>query len=106
MGFAENRLRVIYNPVVLPASADAADEQPGMDWFATGCPPVVLGVGKLEAQKDFAPLIHAFNKVRKERQAYLLILGEGSQRKCLEELVAKLDLTGLVRLPGFVHPVR
>jgi glycosyltransferase involved in cell wall biosynthesis len=102
MGFPENKVKVIYNPVVIPSPAKTENPKE-MDWFLPGCPPVILGVGKLESQKDFPTLIRAFNEVRKERQAHLLILGEGSQRNALEELVEELDLTHLVRLPGFVH---
>lgn len=103
LGFPENRVRVIYNPVVIPPLAEATEHPQSMDWFSPGCPPVILGVGKLEFQKDFPTLIRAFNKVRKERKAHLLILGEGSQRKSLEHLIEELNLTGLVRLPGFIH---
>jgi len=103
MRLTEGRVRVIYNPVVIPSPAEANEETYGMDWFAPGCPPVILGVGKLEAQKDFATLIHAFNRVRKERQAHLLILGDGSKRQVLEGLIEELGLAGLVRMPGFVH---
>ena len=103
LGFPKNKVKVIYNPVVIPSLAEETENLHEMDWFLPGCPPVILGVGKLESQKDFPTLIRSFNKVRKERQAHLLILGEGSQRKLLEELVLELNLAGLVRLPGFVH---
>ena len=62
----------------------------------------MLGVGRLTAQKDLATLIRAFPIVRREIPARLLILGEGKDRQSLEELVASLDLSGEVALPGAV----
>ncbi|MFO7569806.1 MAG: glycosyltransferase, partial [Smithellaceae bacterium] len=39
--------------------------------------PVILGIGRLHPQKDFPTLIHAFARVRCQRPAKLIILGEG-----------------------------
>jgi len=46
-------------------------------WFEPGAPPVVLGVGRLVPQKDFASLLRAFAIVRAGRPARLVILGGG-----------------------------
>ena len=62
----------------------------------------VLGIGRLHPQKDFGTLIRAFAKVRENRNAKLIILGEGEKRKELEELVKELDLREDIELPGFV----
>jgi glycosyltransferase involved in cell wall biosynthesis len=97
------RIRVIQNPVLIPSFADEPPEAATMDWFQPGSPPVILGAGKLEIQKDFATLISAFAHVRRRMPAHLLILGEGSQRQALEKLVADLGLRDSVRLPGFTR---
>jgi glycosyltransferase involved in cell wall biosynthesis len=68
--------------------------------------PVVLGVGRLIKQKDFALLIRAFARVSRSRNLHLLILGEGEQRASLEALVEELGLSGRVFLPGFVDNVQ
>jgi glycosyltransferase involved in cell wall biosynthesis len=96
-----SRVQVIYNPVVTPqlrAKAQAGLEHP---WFGPGQPPVVLGAGRLTAQKDFATLIRAFAKLRQALPARLLILGEGEDRATLEALVQQLGLQQDVSLPGF-----
>lgn len=101
LGLAPERISVLYNPVVdddLPVAAAAPLDHP---WFVEGAPPVILGVGRLVPQKDFATLIRAFARVRAEREARLLILGEGPLRSDLEALVEDLGLTGDVLLPGF-----
>lgn len=97
-----NRIQVIYNPVIVPGLLEKAKEPVDHPWFAPGEPPVVLGVGKLEAQKDFPNLIRAFAQVRQTKKARLVILGWGPDRPQLESLVRQLGLEEDVALPGHV----
>ncbi len=94
-------MRVIYNPVVVPGFYEKAAEPVEHPWFAAGGDPVVLGVGQLKPQKDFATLIRAFAHVRAERRARLVILGEGSERIALESMVRKLGISDCVSMPGY-----
>lgn len=102
MGLSSERLKVIYNPVVTPELGKKALEPLDCSWFSQGEPPVILAVGRLEAQKDFPTLIQAFARVKQQRPARLMILGEGKDRPFLEALVQELDLVENVALPGFV----
>ena len=102
-GVAEERLSVVYNPAVMPPALRRAEEAPGHPWFGDGGPPVVLGVGRLVAQKDFPTLIEAFRRVQAERPCRLAILGEGPMRPALENRVRALGLEGQVSLPGWVE---
>jgi len=99
----QGKISVIYNPVSMDKVLSLAEVPPHHPWFDTAAYPVVLGVGRLSEQKDFFTLIQAFARVRKQRQARLLILGEGEEREKLEDLVRRLGLVGDVALPGFVH---
>jgi glycosyltransferase involved in cell wall biosynthesis len=105
-GLSQEKIRVIYNPVVtsqLFARSEAPVDHP---WFAAGQPPVVLGVGRLEQPKDFATLVRAFSLARRRTDARLVILGEGAERSQLEALINELDMAEEVSLPGFaVNPV-
>jgi len=101
-GLPEERIRVIYNPVITPELFAKAEEPMDHPWFHPGEPPVILGIGRLTEAKDFPTLIRAFALVRKERPARLMILGEGEERPKLEALVRKLGLEKDVALPGFV----
>lgn len=101
LGVERSRIHAIYNPVVTPAIAQAANEVPGHPWFADGGPPVILGVGRLSAEKGFPALIKAFALLRQQRPARLLILGEGNDRLLLENLVQELGLMADIALPGF-----
>ncbi len=101
-GIARARIAAIHNPVVtaelLRRAAAPVDEA----WLASGSPPVVLGVGRLVAQKDFATLVRAFARVRARRDVRLLLLGEGPERSALEGLAAELGVAADVRLAGRV----
>jgi glycosyltransferase involved in cell wall biosynthesis len=95
------RIRVVYNPVLTPAMLALARTPVDDPWFEPGQPPVVLGAGRLNRQKDFATLIRAFAAVRRQRPARLVILGEGDERPRLEALVGQLGLGADVALPGY-----
>lgn len=95
-------IQVIYNPVVTPDVCAKAQMPADHPWFGSDQPPVVLGVGRLTEQKNFADLLTAFALVRQHRPARLIILGEGEQRPLLEEQSRQLHLEADVCLPGFV----
>jgi glycosyltransferase involved in cell wall biosynthesis len=63
--------------------------------------PVILAVGRLHRQKDFPTLIGAFARLRAERPARLVILGEGKLRPALEKVARRLGVGGDVDLPGY-----
>ena len=70
-------------------------------WFGDGNVPVVLSVGRLSQEKDYATLLRAFAEVVRSRPARLVILGEGSERENLLELASRLGVSQRVALPGF-----
>jgi glycosyltransferase involved in cell wall biosynthesis len=97
------RIQVIYNPVVVPEMFTKAKEPVAHSWFQPGQPPVILGVGRLFPQKDFATLIRAFALVRNVRPARLVILGSsGPDEAKLKALIRELDLEEEVALLGYV----
>lgn len=107
-GIPPTRITTVYNPVVDPdliAKARAPLDHP---WFAPGAAPVILGVGRLHPQKDFATLIRAFARLRAERPARLVILGGESSGDSayiadLKALPARLGVAKDVDLAGFVQ---
>lgn len=106
MGLPAERIKAIYNPVIVPEFAAKIREPLEHPWFLPEQPPVILGAGRLEVQKDFATLIRAFALVRSRsvslgKSARLMILGEGTERSRLEDLVRELGLENDVALPGF-----
>lgn len=107
LGLRRDHVRTIYNPVVESGLEAKANEPLDDPWFLRGAPPVILGVGRLSPEKDFATLIRAFAEVRAKRPARLVILGEGKERGALESLARELGVDADVRLPGYdVNPFR
>lgn len=103
IGVPEQKVQVVYNPIITPDLFRKAQEPLDHPWFREGEPPVVLGVGRLTKPKDFPTLIRAFALVRRQRPTRLMILGEGEERPALESLVRELGLEADVALPGFVQ---
>jgi glycosyltransferase involved in cell wall biosynthesis len=96
------RPTVIPNPIVTPELYALAQAPVDHPWLGRGEPPLVIGAGRLEPQKDFPTLVRAFARLRAQRRCRLMILGEGGSRPALERLVADLGVAGDVALPGFV----
>lgn len=101
-GISSEKVQTIYNPVVTTDLHEKAGEPVDHPWFQDEAPPIVLGAGRLERQKDFKTLIRAFKRVREHRRARLVILGKGSQKKELRALARSLGVGEDVLLPGFV----
>lgn len=102
LNISADRIRVIPNPIVCDRILKLSNQSVPHPWLLNKSAPVVLAVGRLTPEKDFATLLHAFNKARNSRRLRLMILGEGELRASLEALVVKLGLAEDVVLPGFV----
>lgn len=96
-----NQIKVIYNPVIPPNIIEKSQQSIKHPWFNQGEPPVILGVGRLIEQKDFPTLIRAFAQVRKVRPSRLMILGVGTEKPYLEQLIRELELENDVTILGF-----
>lgn len=102
-GLPLQRVETIYNPFDLVRITDKAAEPLDHSWFAAGQLPVLLAIGRLTEAKDYPTLIRAFAKLRQQRKARLVILGEGELRPALQALLASLSLgEDAVQMPGFV----
>jgi glycosyltransferase involved in cell wall biosynthesis len=101
-GLPRERIRVILNPIDCEEILTRAGEPVAHPWFRPGEPPVILGVGRLTAAKDYPTLLRAFALVRKDLVARLVVLGEGEERRRLEAMISRLHLERDVDLPGFV----
>ncbi|MDY0046287.1 MAG: glycosyltransferase, partial [Thauera propionica] len=88
-GLPRERLQVIRNPVVTPRLAELAAQVVDHPWFGDRAQPLILGAGRLTEQKDFPTLVRAFARLRRQRPARLVILGEGRHRGRLEALAAE-----------------
>jgi glycosyltransferase involved in cell wall biosynthesis len=97
-----SRIHVIRNPVITAACFHLAQAPCPHPWLQPDQPPVIIGIGRLQRQKDFLTLLHAFSQIRQRGYSYrLLILGEGRGRHDLERCIQQLKLQQWVRLVGF-----
>jgi glycosyltransferase involved in cell wall biosynthesis len=102
-GVSPERLAVIPNGVDIDAIVREAQAPVDHPWFAAGAPPVVIAVGRLSPQKDFATLIRAFAAARQVRPMRLVILGDGpaAERARLKALAEALGIGGDLWLGGY-----
>lgn len=63
--------------------------------------PIVMNIGRVDAEKHISTLILAFNEVLKsQKDAQLIIVGDGTDRINLENLVFQLGISKNVRFMG------
>lgn len=93
------------NPVVTPKLYELANEKVNHPWLIEKNKPVIISVGRLEAQKDFKTLVNAFCLLRKDVDCKLIIIGDGTLQ---EELTQQIKMSGYeddIDLAGFsVNP--
>ncbi|MCW1311245.1 MAG: glycosyltransferase [Candidatus Parvarchaeota archaeon] len=97
------KLKVIYNPIVTEDLYQKSKQEVDHPWFKNSNLYIIISVGRLTKAKDFPTLIKAFSFVIREVNARLIILGEGEERKNLENLSQDLGLKDYIWMPGFVE---
>ncbi|MCB1487059.1 MAG: glycosyltransferase [Bauldia sp.] len=97
-GAAPDRVAVIYNPVATGPLQPARTEAEIL-----AREPIVLAVGRLVPEKDFATAITAIAQLDRP-DIRLVILGEGPERPALLALAERLGVADRVELPGYDSP--
>ena len=92
----------IYNPIPIDAIRKKMHEPLEHRLLSDPNIKVILAVVRLENQKDFPNILHAFAKVRTQSDFKLIILGEGKRRNKLESLISQLGLNEDIEMPGHV----
>jgi len=100
-GVPRASIQVLPNPIDAARLRRLAREPVTDAWWHADTGPVVLGLGRLVADKDFPTLIRAFAHVRRGRPCRLAIIGEGGERPRLERTIAELGLEPDARLLGY-----
>lgn len=109
LGIPQSRVSTVYNPIATRDIQAMAGESTSHPWLEAGDVPVILGIGRFVAQKDFPVLVKAFARIRKKLPARLVLLGgdESSaeqrlQQQRLVELAKRLGVEEDFDMPGFV----
>ena len=77
-----------------------------LSWTSLRDPrPLIICIGRLEAQKDFGLALRAFAELAPQSGAQLAILGDGPERNKLLAQAAKLGISDRVTFPGHVRDV-
>lgn len=61
---------------------------------------VWLAVGRIQVEKDYPSMLHAFAKAKDAKRSILLIVGRGPHGKEMEKLAGELGVSGLVHFLG------
>ena len=100
-GLPSERIQTVYNPIISADFLVKAGAPVDHRWLNGSDRPVVLAAGRLEEEKDFGTLLHAFAMLLKRRRARLIVLGKGSQFSLLQSLAERLQIAEHVDFPGF-----
>jgi len=104
-GIAENKIKVITNAVPVPPLAAQNDSDPCCFRQQHGISQeefVFVYIGRLSEEKGLPYLLEAFAElIRPAVRARLVLIGDGPQRKMLEQRVVELSLEQQVSLTGF-----
>jgi glycosyltransferase involved in cell wall biosynthesis len=92
------RAVVIHNPVKLGRQVKAAASAAELERRE----PIVLAVGRLVPEKDFALLISAFARLARP-DAKLIIIGQGPLRQALADQARALGVADRVEMPGYAN---
>jgi glycosyltransferase involved in cell wall biosynthesis len=98
---AGEKVGVIYNSIDIAEINKRKNMEVAHPFFSDRDCPVILSAGRLAESKDFPTLLKAFQIVRKKRKVRLIILGDGIEKKNLEQLINELLVEEDVSLPGY-----
>jgi glycosyltransferase involved in cell wall biosynthesis len=87
----------IYNPIAIDLTKPVRDAAE-----LAARPPVIVALGRLSAQKDFATLLRAFAMLRRP-DVRLAIYGEGPERADLEQLAEQLGVAERIDWCGYIR---
>lgn len=98
----KKEIEVIHNPVIEKNLLEREFSTPPHEWYNEKDIPTIVSAGRHVEQKNFQTLIRAFDKVLSEREARLVLIGEGEKTEEYEDLVKDLGIQDHVCMPGFV----
>ena len=101
--FGEEKVRVIHNPHDLRRIQNLAMEPVLHPWFVQKDLPIVMGMGRLSRQKNFALLVEAVCALNRNGACpvRLVLFGEGPDRKRLMRLIRKSGQEERIQLMGW-----
>jgi glycosyltransferase involved in cell wall biosynthesis len=99
-GLPRDRFEVVYNPISFERPHAAVDYAACPDWGPAGRLRILF-VGSFKHQKNPLLLVRAFSLLVRQRDAQLVLLGQGPMLAEIQDLVRVEGLESRVTLPGF-----
>lgn len=96
---SKKNVKIIYNPIDIDNIDNLSSEYIEFPWQDSF--PIIISSGRLSTQKDFPCILEAFSIMKKQCPSHLVIIGEGEQRKILNNIIDSLEINNDVWLPGF-----
>lgn len=99
-----NKIKVIYNPVDIKFIDEMSRkpiEDSSFEINSRKNSPLIISMGRLTDQKGYSYLLKAFQIVRSNLPAKLVILGRGDKKEELENLAGNLNIDKFVIFLGF-----
>jgi glycosyltransferase involved in cell wall biosynthesis len=92
------KLVTIYNPIV-PPNQLLLKKKPDKNYKRS----IIISLGRLEPEKNTSLLIESFALLPKQLNARLLIVGDGTERRKLEQLCIDLNVQKKIKFLGFIN---
>lgn len=97
-----DKIRVIYNPISDDAILKMAEEEVGHLWFSSDANiSVIVMVGRLSKTKDQPTLFKALSLIIKKQPVRLVIVGDGTEKEKLINLVRQFGISENIVFLGF-----
>ena len=93
------KIQTIYNPSADEKILSLAKEEVDLDLISDR--PLIVSIGRLTKQKDHITLLKAFNEIHSNIDCNLYIIGEGSERRNLEQFIKDNNIGDKVKLLGY-----
>lgn len=98
----ENKLVLLYDPIISTKEINFFKKKEKINNFDVKNKKYYLAIGRLTKQKNFSFLIECFHElIKRKKDLYLLIIGEGEEFNLLKEIIKNNDLEKNVFLIGF-----
>ncbi len=98
---SEEKIVSITNPIDIGRIQQLSQEQVDHPWLVHKDKPVILWVGRIVAVKGLPYLVGAFERVLKQMDARLMIVGEGPECSAIRNLVEQKGLHEKVHFAGY-----
>lgn len=101
LGVSASHISTIYNPVDIGEFRGQMEPAPNHPWMSGTSSKLLLAVGRLSRQKDYPTLLRAFARLRADRDAKLIILGQGELEGHLRAMSRELGIDEYVDFVGY-----